>query len=226
MRKVFAIVFLGLFLLAILYFFKTGSMGFTESLWLAKLGHPGAQFIVGVMYHEGKEVPQDYKEAMNWYRKSAQQGYSLSQRRIGVLYDKGLGVPRDSKEAFHWYLKSADQGDAVAQFNVGRMYYTGDGVSKGYQEALKWYLKSAEQGDTYAQKNLGYFHMLGNGTPKDFSRAYMWFSLAGSGRNEADKSAITEATRNATILARERSPGEIEEGRRLAREWLAAHPQK
>ncbi len=35
---------------------------------------PTAQFNLGVMYTNGRGVPQDYAEAMKWYRKAAAQG--------------------------------------------------------------------------------------------------------------------------------------------------------
>lgn len=41
---------------------------------LAKQGHAKAQFTLGSMYDTGKGVIQDYKEAFNWYKLSAEKG--------------------------------------------------------------------------------------------------------------------------------------------------------
>ena len=41
---------------------------------LAKQGHAAAQYMLGVMYYEGRGVLQDYKIAGKWYRKAAEQG--------------------------------------------------------------------------------------------------------------------------------------------------------
>ena len=43
-------------------------------LWLplAKQGNAPAQHNLGVMYDNGQGVPQDYKEAVRWYLKSAE----------------------------------------------------------------------------------------------------------------------------------------------------------
>ncbi|MGO2136107.1 MAG: tetratricopeptide repeat protein, partial [Marinobacter sp.] len=38
---------------------------------LAEQGHAGAQYILGFMYTTGQGVPQDYAEAVTWYRKAA-----------------------------------------------------------------------------------------------------------------------------------------------------------
>ena len=39
-------------------------------------GHAEAQFNLGYMYAQGQDVPQGDKEALMWYRKSADQGHS------------------------------------------------------------------------------------------------------------------------------------------------------
>ncbi len=41
---------------------------------LAQEGDATSQFNLGVMYHKGYGVPQDYKEAVRWYRLAAEQG--------------------------------------------------------------------------------------------------------------------------------------------------------
>ncbi|HIJ68404.1 MAG TPA: sel1 repeat family protein [Deltaproteobacteria bacterium] len=38
---------------------------------LAVRGHVKAQGCLGEMYHSGKGVPQDYAEAVKWFRKAA-----------------------------------------------------------------------------------------------------------------------------------------------------------
>ncbi len=43
---------------------------------LAEQGVAKAQFKLGLMYDNGRGVPQDYAEAVKWYRKAAEQGYA------------------------------------------------------------------------------------------------------------------------------------------------------
>ena len=64
------------------------------------------------MYEQGHGVPQDYAEAVKWYRKAADQGDAFAQYNLGVMYDNGEGVPQDQAEAVKWYRKAAEQGDA------------------------------------------------------------------------------------------------------------------
>ena len=42
-----------------------------------------------VMYDNGKGVPQDYAEAVKWYRLAAEQGYARAQYNLGLMYDNG-----------------------------------------------------------------------------------------------------------------------------------------
>ena len=41
---------------------------------LAEQGNAAAQSNLGMMYVQGKGVPQDFKEAIKWYRLAAEQG--------------------------------------------------------------------------------------------------------------------------------------------------------
>jgi len=50
------------------------------------------------MYHDGQGVPQDFKVAVCWYTKAAEQGAAGAQYNPGLMYHNGKGVPQDSKE--------------------------------------------------------------------------------------------------------------------------------
>ena len=144
----------------------------------AESGDAEAQNNLGVMYYKGLGVPEDYAEAVKWYRLAADQGYADAQCNLGVMYDNGQGVPQDYAEAVKWTRLAADQGDAEAQFNLGVMYHDGRGVSQDYAEAVKWYRLAADQGYADAQGNLGVMYHDGRGVPQDYGEAYAWFSVA------------------------------------------------
>ena len=78
--------------------------------------------VLGVIYYNGKGVPQDYKKAVYWYTKAAEQGNVNAQWSLGFMYYYGEGVPQDYQKAFYWYTKAADQGNTDAQFYLGFMY--------------------------------------------------------------------------------------------------------
>ena len=106
---------------------------------LADNGHQWAQRRVGLMYAEGKGVPQDYQEAVKWYRLAAVQGYAPAEYSLGVAYEKGQGVPQDYREAVKWYRLAAAQGNELAQVNLGLMYAKGRGVVQDFVRGHMWF---------------------------------------------------------------------------------------
>src|SRR5437899_270355 len=61
----------------------------------AEQGDASAQLNLGNSYYNGQGVPQDYKEAMKWYRKAAEQGDVFAQFNLGIMFYHGQGVPKD-----------------------------------------------------------------------------------------------------------------------------------
>ena len=83
-----------------------------ESLLLkAKQGDPGAQFALAECYYHGA---QDYKQAVYWYSKDAEQGHASAQYNLGCCY-----LSQDYEQAVYWYRKSAEQGYVSAQYDLG-----------------------------------------------------------------------------------------------------------
>jgi TPR repeat protein len=71
-------------------------------LWqpLGEQGNASVQYSLGSIYYEGRKgVPQDYTEAVRWWRLSAEQGLAEAPANLGVMYDNGRGVPQDYAEA-------------------------------------------------------------------------------------------------------------------------------
>jgi|TARA_B100001564_G_C20604945_1_gene654670 TPR repeat protein len=112
----------------------------------AEQGDVSAQLSMGIMYHDGKEIKQDYKKSLKWFEKSANQGDALAQLYLSSFYYYGKGVRQDYGKAFQWALKSANQGDADAQGLIGVHYEEGKGVQVNKNEAKKWYGKSCDNG--------------------------------------------------------------------------------
>jgi TPR repeat protein len=104
------------------------------------------------MYDIGKGVLQDAKEAVKWYRLSADQGYVNAQFNLGLIYANGRGVLKDDKEAVKWYRLAADQGHASAQYNLGVNYYYGEGVLTNYIVSYSWMSLARYNGSSITEK--------------------------------------------------------------------------
>ena len=106
----------------------------------------------GLAYDAGKGAPQDYVEALKWYRKAAEAGNSWGMVDVGAMYEGGLGgLPKDYGQAITWYRKAAEGGNPNAMIRLGVMYEKGVGVAKSLPLALQWYRKAADTGDAEAK---------------------------------------------------------------------------
>ena len=121
----------------------------------AENGDASAQNHLGFIYYGGKGVPQDYKEALVWFRKAAEQNNASAQAILGIMYNNGQGVLQDDKEAVKWYRKAAEQNNASAQAILGIMYHYGKGVPQDYVMAHMYYNIAAVSGDKSGIKNRG-----------------------------------------------------------------------
>src|SRR6185437_10925724 len=65
----------------------------------ATAGDAEAEFALGNRYYRGLGVPQNYDQAILWYRKSAGQGFAPAQNQLGTMYQHKWGVERDYKIA-------------------------------------------------------------------------------------------------------------------------------
>jgi TPR repeat protein/dephospho-CoA kinase len=151
---------------------------YEDLLRIAEIGDTSAQFSLGVRYANGEGVPQDYTEAVKWYRLAAAQGYASAQYELGMSYAWRRGVPHDAEVAAMWLRKAAEQGSLQAQYELGDRYHYGNGVPQDDEEAAAWFLKAAEQGNLQAQYNLAQRYFDGHGVPKDDIEAVYWLRLA------------------------------------------------
>jgi TPR repeat protein len=70
----------------------------------AAQGNGVAQYNLGVLYERGHGVKRDYRQAVEWFLRSAERerGGSYAQQHLGVLYATGKGVTQDYDKAIEW----------------------------------------------------------------------------------------------------------------------------
>ena len=76
---------------------------------LAEQGNATAQNNLGVMYAKGQGLPQNFAQAVVWYRKAADQGDAGAQFNLGGMYEDGQGVPKDYAQAHMWFSLAASR---------------------------------------------------------------------------------------------------------------------
>ena len=83
---------------------------------LAEHGNVKAQALLGIMYHDGKGLPQNYAEAMKWYRRAADQGDADAESLVALMYRDGKGVPQDYVRAYMWLALAAQSNEPAASW--------------------------------------------------------------------------------------------------------------
>ena len=127
----------------------------TELSRLADAGDATTEcYIRGWCYANGRGVIQNDEQAVEWYRRAAEQGHAIAQYDLSWMYQHGRGVSQNSSEAAQWCRRAAEQGYADAQNTLGWRYQYVRGVgAQNYDEAIRWYRRAAEQGHADAQAN-------------------------------------------------------------------------
>lgn len=178
----------------------------------AESGDASAQFDLGVKYHEGLDVPQDYAEAMRWFRMAADQGNPDAQFNLGVMYEKGRGVPPNYEDAMRWYQKAADQEYAPAEYNLGVMFDKSRGVPLDFTEAMRWYQKAANQSYAPAQYNLGLLYFYGQGTVQNLVQAHAWISRSAAAASGEDQKKFSKMREE---VASQMTPAQLADAAKL-----------
>ncbi len=160
-RTAFVILMLGLSVPVAADPYKDAQAAYDRGDWgtvlrlnkpLADQGNAGAQFILGQMFATGRGVPQNYAEAMKWYRLAADQGNADAQNNIGVMFGDGRGVPENEAEGKKWSRLAADQGHAFAQISLGVMFSKGEGVPQDYVQAHMWFNLAGAGGNSIGKQ--------------------------------------------------------------------------
>lgn len=142
---------------------------YKEWLPLAEADDPAAQRNLGHLYRLGRGVTKDFVKAAEWYRKSAEQGFSRAQANLGNMYLREQGVPKDPVTAAKWFGRAAKQNHPIAQYNLGLMYENGIGVAKDDVAALGWYFRASKAGHRKAAQRLARLVSRGATPPTDDS---------------------------------------------------------
>jgi hypothetical protein len=95
-------------------------------------------------YVGGLLVPKDYAQGVAWFRKAAEQGYSVAQFNLGMGYASGLGVPQDDVEAHKWLnlATAASMGVSEKQYADARdslaKRMTPEQIAEAQKRASEW----------------------------------------------------------------------------------------
>lgn len=116
-------------------------------------GSDAANFYLGYLYYQGKDIEGDDKQAFAYFdraAKGANGGIAQANTYLGIMYEEGRLGSKDMGKAMECYTKAANQEEALAQYRLGKIYEE----AKNKEQALHWYRKSARNGYEKAKKQL------------------------------------------------------------------------
>jgi TPR repeat protein len=119
-------------------------------------GSVHAMFLLGQFAYQGKFQPEDYHQAVGYFRRAALRGHIVAARYLAEAYDFGdsRGEGRNPRRAVFWYKRAAEAGDLDAMQNLGICYERGQGVRRNHQTALLWLRRAAVRGSEPAAEQL------------------------------------------------------------------------
>ena len=117
--------------------FNLNKLEFHRTKRLAEGGGKLAQYLIGNAYRNGDGVPQDYKQAVKWYSKSAEQGVVSAQFNLSNMYYNGEGVIKDYVTAYAWLgvAKANELAVAVKFLDIVRKTMSKDQIAEGQKLA-------------------------------------------------------------------------------------------
>jgi len=170
---------------------RNDSLGIDYFRRSADLGFGPAQIALAYYYETGTVLASNPSQAVDLYRKAAQQGDPLAGWLAGRSYFLGTGVPRDLDAAQKWLKLSADQNNAYGAYYLGSMM-----ADRDYKKAPRLFKIAADQGLPQAQ----YFYAKtlkdGRGIAQDRFTAYVWYLVAADAGYAAANADIGDLNRS------------------------------
>ena len=156
---------------------------------------PEAQFALGNIYLEGKNITKNEAKGIELIKKAADQGYDQAVYTLGLMYLGGNYVKKDIKKGIELLKKSADNGSAVSQYNIGLIYLQGgEGVSAQRSQGVSYLKKSAEQGFPAAMFYVAMCYLYGEGVTVNRIEGKRWMQKAAA---QSDDPEVKKAAQDA-----------------------------
>jgi TPR repeat protein len=144
----------------------------------SKYPHPGAMYRIGMLYMDGKGVPQNTETAIKWLELGAKGGAGWASEALTDLYRSGKATKKNTVRALELLNKEAERGSHEAHRDLGLMYYYGEEVTRDFALAYKHLSAIAESPlgtwDAQVYNALGHLYEDGKVTPQDLEKAFKY----------------------------------------------------
>jgi TPR repeat protein len=157
-----------------------------------KVGAELAQGFVrlGIAFMD-KGGDENYRLAVELFRKAANAGNADAQAYLGQMYRYGSGVTRNIDEAVRLYGLAIRQNNNIARVFYGRLLEDSLPIGDSYMleknkkliDAVSWYRLAAKEGDSTGQLFLANMYERGRGVTKNLPEAVKLYTLSANQGN-------------------------------------------
>lgn len=179
--------------------------------WLTQAAHEGcvgAQFMLGIIFFDGKYVTLSLTTSFNWFLKASTNGHYRAQLKLVEMYGIGLGVSKNKTSAHFWQRKALENtsiddrfkeevikvfdilhekailGKPNDQFALG--LYLEDKGEKYWIKATRWFKLAADQGHVQSQCKMALAHLFGYSNTNKESNYEMSIKYVEMAANQGD----------------------------------------
>lgn len=161
------------------------------------------QNAVAICYARGRGVAADLKQAAEWFKKAADQGFDQAHYSLGCMLKQGKGIPQDLQSAFLSFKKAAAHGLPEGQFELGLAYKLGSGTAQNDAAAILWFAKAAELGHAEAKLEQSFAYREGRGVLQSNTEAFILCQAAAAQGLDKAQVALAEMYIDAIGVARD-----------------------
>ena len=165
----------------------------------AEAGHPDAQFELGLILLNKRDLSWMAGSSSAWLNHRADQEKSL----VAVLFPAGFESDGDPADAYAWLLRAAEAGKAEAQANVGWLRLRGIGCGRDRAEAHRWLSAAAGHDISQAALGLAEYYGTADATDQDLAQSALWAKKASKLGNASGSHRYGLALRDGTGIERD-----------------------
>ena len=180
----------------------------------AQANDPVSMHILGTYYYYGFSVQRYIFQALTWFLKASELGYSDSQYMLGMIYETIGHEESDLSKATHYYELAAKQDHPYALYALGinaleaerfkdAVFYLEKAANQQYVlaaytlamyyhekepqyplKAFEWFMVAAKQNHTEAEYYVGLYYQNAKGVPQNIEQAIQWYERAAMKENK------------------------------------------
>lgn len=194
---------------------------------------------LGLWYEVGIGTEKNLDLALEWYMKSAEQGYPSAYKNIVILYElyRGHEIIKQYDKVYQFFLQASQNDDAEMMYYLAKCFYYGIGIKKNNKQAFQWFNKSSKEEYSKAHYAVGLCYHKGIGVGIDIIKSIEYYTKAGMLRDKRaikklvelfEKKEYKDYFENAQfdVFVNAVNLGMSEEVSRITKSWLNREPKE